>query len=353
MLVNALKVLSMGVLMLLSGILEAETQPKNDAVYTLARNGQKVTYATLQDAVDHVKDAAGAVIYIAPGVYREKVRINAQNVTLIGTGASAEETVIRWNDSAKNTGSTFKSGTVTVVAKHFRAENLTIANTWWDEHPAREDYSQAVALQLDSDHAVLDRVRILSGQDTLYADSQNCRSGSGEFCLADRQFFNDCFIEGNVDYIFGEAKAVFSGCELHSRPGLSVMITAQSRRSLNEDSGYTFLHCHITGRNEGNRIELGRPWREYATVTFYDTQVDQKLAPEGWQEWGDRLKTAVYREYRSHGDGVNDGHRAVVSTVLSAGDESLMTPKEILSGDDGWNPESEVGELRNLLKRMK
>ena len=167
------------------------------------------------------------------------------------------------------------------------------------------DPSQAVALLLESDRAVLDHVRLVSGQDTLYANSSRCRGALDAPCRADRQIFKDCYVEGNVDYIFGDAIAVFDRCEFHSRPGSGVMITAQSRHSPLEDSGYYMLNCKITGHDEGNKIVFGRPWRDYSRVLFYKTEIMQKLDADGWSEWEGRLKTSDYREYKSHGPGVN------------------------------------------------
>jgi pectinesterase len=306
-------------------------------------------YKTVQEAVDHATEA-GTVIRIQPGIYKEKIMVAIPNLTMVGLGASPKDVVLTFGDSAKNTGSTFKSGTVTVDADGFAAENLTIVNTWWDEHTGTADGSQAVALQLSSDKAVLDRVRLISGQDTLFAASRTCRSNTDlSQCAASRQYFNDCYIEGNVDYIFGDAKAVFERCELHSRPHGTIMITAQSKHFPAEDSGYYFLGCRITGANNGNRVVLGRPWREYAKVVFYDTDIEQKIAPEGWSEWGDRLKTATYLEYRSHGPGVNEGGRVIVYPPLTTEVERSLTTANLLKGSDAWDPAVQVKELRQLV----
>jgi pectinesterase len=331
----------------LAVVLSCDAQ-SSQARITVALDGSS-DYRSVQAAVTQVT-AAGAVIFIKPGTYKEKIAITKDNIWLVGLGKDPKDVVLTFGDSAKNTGSTFKSGTVTVEANGFAAENLTIANTWWDEHSDPADASQAVALQLSSDKAVLDRVRLVSGQDTLFAASRTCRSNTETSpCAASRQYFNDCFVEGNVDYIFGDAKAVFHHCELHSRPHGTIMVTAQSKHFPAEDSGYYFLECRITGANNGNRLVLGRPWREYANVLFYDTDMEQTMAPEGWSEWGDRLKTATYREYKSHGPGVNGGHRAIEYPPLSAEEEKRLTPLQLLNGSDSWNPGDDVDRLRLLV----
>jgi len=308
----------------------------------------KADFKTVQEAIDHAPEA-GSLIRIAPGTYREKISIVHRCIRLVGTGTQPKDVVLSWNDSAMSTGSTFKSGTVTVRADDFAAENLTIENTWEVEHPEQDHHSQAVALQMSSDRAILDKVRLLGFQDTLYANSLTCEgSASTEPCQASRQYFRDCYIEGHVDYIFGDAKAVFDGCEMHSRHHSSVMITAQSRISMTQDSGYFFLHCKITGENTSDRVYFGRPWRALATVLFYDTEIDQRLDPDGWGEWDGRLKTAIYREYCSHGPGVNGGHRKVEYPSLSNAEEVNLTPGSLLAGADHWNPIATADQLAKL-----
>jgi pectin methylesterase-like acyl-CoA thioesterase len=209
---------------------------------------------------------------------------------------------------------------------------------------------------MTSDRAVLDNVRLLGAQDTLYANSRTChdnlpKNGSApsagqSSCSASRQYFRNCYIEGHVDYIFGDAKAVFDHCELHSRHHDTVMLTAQSKHFPEEDSGYYFLHCRITGPNTSDKIVLGRPWRDYSTVLFYDTDVQQTLSADGWSEWGGRLKTSTYREYKSHGPGVNGGHRIVTYPPLTPEEKKQLTPAAILNKPDGWDPVSEANRLR-------
>jgi pectinesterase len=330
-------------------------------VVNVARQGV-ASFHTLQDAIDNAPPT-GEIIRIAPGTYREKVHIGKANIHLVGTGKSPQDVVLSWDDAAITSGGTSKSGSVTVDADGFEAENLTIENTWEDEHTRTQEGSQAVALLMSSDRAVLDRVRLLGAQDTLYANSRTChdnlpKDGSAPpvntpACTASRQYFRDCYIEGHVDYIFGDAKAVFDRCELHPRHFPTVMLTAQSKHFPAEDSGYYFLHCRITGEDNGDHVILGRPWRDYSTVVFYDTYIEKPLAPEGWSDWAGRLKTSTYREYKSKGPGVNGGHRIVIYPELSREEEKKLNPRALLSGNDGWNPVAEANVLRRLAERTK
>lgn len=322
---------------------------------TVAHEG-KSDFRTLQEAIDHAP-ADGEEIRIASGTYREKIHINTVNIHLIGIGKQPQDVVLSWNDSAKSAGGTGKSGSVSVDADGFMAENLTIENTRELEHTRTEEGSQAVALLMSSDRAVLDNVRLIAAQDTLYANSRTChdnlpKDGSPPppgraACQASRQYFRNCYIEGHVDFIFGDAKAVFDHCELHARHNSNVMFTAQSRQFPEEDSGYYFLHCRITGDSKpGDKLVLGRPWRTYSTVLFYDTDIQPMLSADGWSEWGGKLKTSTYREYLSHGPGLNDGHRIVSYPPLSPEEEKRLTPGVLLAGGDGWNPVKAVDALR-------
>ena len=336
----------------LSPISNAEAVP----TVVVAHEG-RVDFHTLQQAIEHAP-LSGEVIRITPGTYREKVHVNTPNIVLVGTGKRPQDVVLSWDDAAINSGGTSKSGTVTVDADGFQAKNLTIENTWENEHARTQEGSQAVALLMSSDRAVLDRVRLLGAQDTLYANSRTChenlpRDGSAPAadtpaCQASRQYFRDCYIEGHVDFIFGDAKAVFDHCELHPRHNPTVMLTAQSKHFPAEDSGYYFLHCQITGENNGDKVVLGRPWRDYSTVVFYSTDMEKPIAPEGWSDWNGRLKTSTYREYMSHGPGVDGGHRVVSSPKLSRQEAKKLTPVELLSGNDGWNPIAQANALRKL-----
>jgi pectinesterase len=286
---------------------------------------------SLQAAIDALPESGGT-IEIGAGTYREKLVIAKLNVKLIGLGKHPQDVVLVWGDSHISAGGTGKSASVWASGDGFEAHNLTIQN---DYHLNNAEKSQAVALRLTSDRAVITNVRLLGAQDTLYAASKSPDSPS-------RQYFRDCYIEGHVDFIFGDAKAFFDRCHIHGIANDIVMLTAQSKVKPEQDSGYVFDRCRITADAGVKELWLGRAWRPYATVVFLRTRIDAPLQPAGWREWTpgttDTFKTATYREYQSTGQGANISTREASARQLTKAEAKAWSLRTFLSGTDGWRP---------------
>jgi pectinesterase len=296
-------------------------------------------FKTVQEAVD---SAPGGNVRIAikPGEYRQVVSITANGIELIGTGKTEQDVVLVYDNSAAAAGGTGKSGTVTVTGDDFRAENLTMANDFEKRHERTNQGSQAVALRVTGDREVFRHVRLLGYQDTLYADSKTCHgAGDAGVCHASRQYFADCYIEGHVDFIFGDAKAVFERCELHGMVHSMVTFTAQSRLKPEEDSGYVFRDCTVTADAGALDILLGRPWRAYSTVVWINTDFKAPLDPAGWKEWDGKLATSDYEEFNPHGLAGDVSKRIAPSKQLTAAEIGKYATKTWLAGSDGWDPE--------------
>ena len=317
-------------------------------ILTVAPPGAKVAgqFSTVQDAVTAAPET-GAEIRIEPGEYREVVHIDKPNIQLRGMGSDASKVVIVYANGASNTCGTSCSATVFETGDNFIATNLTIANDWSKTGKPR---TQALALSISGDRAVLRNVRLLGAQDTLLATSKGCRTGGSGAdgaqptdCKIARQFYDHCYIEGEVDFIFGNAKAVFEECEIHSiaHPA-GGFLTANGRSKVDEDSGYVFDHCALTAEPEVTNIFLGRPWRDYAKVIFMNTKMGEHIVPAGWSEWHkgetERLKTAYYAEYNNSGPGAHAGEREELAHMLTAAEAKQFETKAWLGGADGWDP---------------
>jgi pectinesterase len=298
-------------------------------------------FKTVQEALDAAPDG-NVRIEIKPGEYRQVVAITANGVELHGMGKRPEDVVLVYDNTHASTGGTGKSATITVTGDDFTAENLTMANDFEKHHDRTADGSQAVALRVIGDREVFRHIRLLGSQDTLYADSKTCHSPSDTGpCLAARQYFADCYIEGHVDFIFGDAKAVFDHCEIHAMAHPVITLTAQSRLRPSEDSGYVFRDCTVTADPGAQDILLGRPWRDYSTVIFLNTDFKAPLDPKGWAEWGGRLKTSDYAEFGSKGQAGDLTQRLAPSRQLTAAEAAKYSTKAWLAGTDNWNPEKD------------
>ena len=322
-------------------------------------NESLTTFPTIQNALDHhpfATDGGRVYIEIAPGTYHERIIItqNHENISLVGTGKSPEDVVITNSLNAKTAGGTFFTETVEANGAGFEADNLTMENT-------AGNTGQAVALANRSDRSVIKHCRILGHQDTLFADYG-------------RQYYVDDYIEGGVDYIFGNAAAVFDHSELHSNgPGF---VTAQSRTAPDQPTGYVILNSTVTAdltpanksgapselRSGGidattpgaksiasahGTVGLGRPWRTYSRVVYIDTSLPSELAPAGWNNWGrkENESTAYYAESGSTGPGANPSARVPWSHQLTAAEAKQYLPQNFLAGHDHWNPIAAAAKL--------
>jgi len=187
-------------------------------------------------------------------------------------------------------------------------------------------------------------VRLLGAQDTLYAGSKKCASATGP-CPASRQYFRGCYIEGHVDFIFGDSKAFFDRCEIHAIAHPEILVTAHSRTTSDQDSAYVFDSCRITAEPEVRKIYFGRLWRDYAAVVFMNTHIEADLNPLGWREWHpgetQRLATAYYAEYRSSGKGADTSGREPYAHRLSDEEAARWAMPAFLAGADQWHPGAE------------
>jgi pectin methylesterase-like acyl-CoA thioesterase len=184
---------------------------------------------------------------------------------------------------------------------------------------------------------------LLGHQDTLYAASRGC-TGTAESrtCRPARQYFSDCYIEGNFDFIFGDGKTVFDRCEIHSDLLTAGFITAQSKVYPQQDSGYVIYKSRLTADPGVTNVYLGRPWRPFSTVTYIETEMGGHIQPAGWREWlpgqTHSIDTATYSEYGSTGLGAHPGEREPHTRFLTAEEAAHYAPDVFLSGDDHWDP---------------
>jgi pectin methylesterase-like acyl-CoA thioesterase len=301
-----------------------------------------VSGASIQAALEAAPAEGGAVISVEPGTYREVLEISKPGIHIRATASDPQRTIIVFDKSSGTAGGTLKSATVNVRSDDFYAENLTFANDFNKSHPQLPQGSQALALLVTGDRAVFRNIRFLGNQDTLYAANKTCNGPNGEPCVTARQYFSKCYIEGNVDFIFGDGKAVFEDCEIHSTKHQGGFVTAQGKHYASQDSMFVFKRCKLTAEPGMTGIWLGRPWRPFSSVVFLNTDMGPQIEPASWREWhpGEThyLDTVYYAEYNSRGPGAHPGQRDPHAKQLTALQAAQYRTERFLAGSDNWDP---------------
>jgi pectinesterase len=270
-------------------------------------SGANGAYKTIAAAIEAVKP--GSVIYIKPGTYQEKLKITKPNISLIGE--SPVNTIIYGYEADYGQ----INGNILVEVNlplpeggYFTAENITFYNKgaeWnktWDNVERR-----SIALATFNVHkGYLKNCIFLGQQDTMYL-----RSG--------RQYFENCYIEGEVDFICGGATVLFSNSHIHSlsyKEGGYVTAAAPSdTNGAGFNNGYVFANCLLTvdPAVTAQNIFLGRgAWNggsdggtNQAKVVFITSQIHKQINANAWTDW-DNISTAVkqfFREYKNTGEG--------------------------------------------------
>ncbi len=314
-------------------------------------------YPTLRAAIEAApSDPKEPVeIRLAPGIYKEKLWIRRSHLTLIGTGASPDDVVITYDDYATmlmedgTKRGTFRSYTLLLDGDDNRLEHLTVENT----SAPRRKVGQAVALYADGEHLTVRDCHLRSFQDTLFTAplppkhmSAGGFTGPKEFDerKLGHHFYDNCVIEGDVDFIFGSAVAWFEHCRIVSlcspelpasekaHPDICGYTTAASTPE-GEPFGYVFHDCRFESEQcPENSVYLGRPWRDFAKTVLLECHLGAHIRREGFHDWSkpQAHDTILYAEYKSSGPGASPETRASFVKQLSDAEASAYTREAVI-----------------------
>ncbi|OAY62718.1 putative pectinesterase 53 [Ananas comosus] len=294
---------------------------------TVDKNPSLGDFTSIQDAIDSLPfiNLLRVVIKVNPGIYTEKVSISPMRAFITIEGAGADKTVIQWGDTAATIGprgqpiGTYNSASFAVNAPFFLAKNITFKNTTPVPAPGAMG-KQAVAFRVSGDNAAFVGCKFLGAQDTLYDH-------------IGRHYYKDCYIEGSVDFIFGNALSFFEGCHLHAIAERYGAVTAQNRMSGAEDTGFSFVNCKVTG---SGALYLGRAWGNFSRVVFAYTYMDDIILPRGWYNWGDpsRETTVFYGQYKCIGPGANFAGRVSWARELTDEEAKPFISMSFIDGSE-------------------
>lgn len=304
---------------------------------TVAQDGS-AQFTTISEAVLAVPYDCPAQIRIGAGIYREKLVCEKKEIALIGAGA--DKTKLVWGDGGKQPHPdgrpthTFRSYTAFFSGERLQVKDLTIEN---DAGPGSQA-GQAIAAYVDSARAAFFNVRLLGNQDTLFCaplpEKEREKDGFlGPRVYAPRrpsaQYYSNCEIAGDIDFIFGGADALFEQCCIRTvNNGLSASyVTAPSGSA--EGLGFVFWDCDFVSDGcPAGTVYLGRPWRPTGKTAVLDSRLEAHIAPEGFIAWNDRT----------------DGDLATFAQAGNTGPGA---------GAGGWSRELDGAQAALLLKKAR
>ncbi|KAG6414342.1 hypothetical protein SASPL_127062 [Salvia splendens] len=297
---------------------------------TVDKNPLRGDFTTIQDAIDSLPpvNLVRVVITVHAGLYSEKVTIPQLKSFITIKGAGADKTIVEWGDTAQTLGpngrplGTYGSATFAVNSPYFIAKNITFKNTTPVPAPGAVG-KQAVAFRISADTASFVGCKFLGAQDTLYDH-------------VGRHYYKDCYIEGSVDFIFGNGLSLFENCDVHAIAPVTGAVTAQGRSSILDDTGFSFVNCRVTG---SGALYLGRAWGPFSTVVFANTYMDNIIIPKGWYNWGDpsREMTVFYGQYKCTGPGANFAGRVSWSRELTDAEARPFISLTFIDGSEWIN----------------
>ncbi|MER5180604.1 pectinesterase family protein [Streptomyces sp. NPDC002896] len=305
-------------------------------------------HTSVQAAVT-AANGGGYTLVIAPGTYRETVTVSVarSGMTWIGASEDPHDVVVVYDNASgtpKPGGGTYGttgSATTTVQADGFTARWITFANDWLRADHPEITGTQAVAIKAMGDRSAFHHCRFLGHQDTLYADS----IARDVFA---RQYFRNCYVEGDVDFVFGRATAVFERCRFHTLDRTDLagapygFVFAPSTAGANP-RGYLVTRSQVTSEAPDEYYKLARPWvpssdtTSWPMLTVRDTHLGpgiDAVAPYTNMSSGFPWQNQRFREYLNTGPGAEI--TVPENRPQLTDQEAELATREVYLGD--WTP---------------
>lgn len=301
-------------------------------------------FNSIQQAVDSIPAGTPETIYIKKGIYKERVEVRKNNISFVGE--STDDTIITESyyarmimpDGSKR--GTFRSYTFFVYADNFTASNLTFENA----AGFGDEFGQAIAVYAEGDNITFRNCKILGHQDTLFTGPLPMKENQpGGFTgptidgirRVVHQLYEDCYIAGEIDFIFGSATAYFKNCTLFAlnrNQEINAFYTAPSTYE-GQAFGYVFESCTFTGNCPPKSVALSRPWRIHAKTVLLNCSYSDQIIDEGFTDWNkpESHETVYYAEYNGHGEGFKPEKRAAYVHQLNESEAALYTLENVMN----------------------
>jgi pectin methylesterase-like acyl-CoA thioesterase len=298
--------------------------PTASATMSVNRTGNG-EFCTVQGALDAVPagNTTARTITVAPNTYHELIYLaGKKNLTLVGTDRAS--TIIAYpNNDKLNAGTSARPLFYANGANGLTVSTLTIYNT------TPQDGSQAEALAVNADQVTLRNATFKSLQDTLL--------------LTGRVYVVDSYVEGNVDFVWGNGVTYFDSCEIKTVGRAGAIV--QARNGAN-GYGYVFVDSKLTSDSGITGQVLARidaTAYPYSHVAYVNCQMSSAITAKGWTitpagtTATSNLRFWEYQSTDSTGKALNVSGRDPASKQLSASEAAMMRDKATVLG--GWNPQ--------------
>ena len=290
-------------------------------------------FCTVQGAIDFVPagNTEPVRIHVRRGTYTEIVYVGPTKTFVTVRGQDRDDTVIQYANNNRLNGavSNLYRGLFVVDAADFTIENITLHNT------TPEGGTQAEAFRGNAQRILIDSVNLISRQDTIRLQ------GAG--------FVTDCYLEGDVDFTWGNGGAFFNRCEiraLHRTVSSHTDIFAQIRNT-QTTHGNVYLGCRLTGPDltDTDTAFLARIDPNafpFSQVIYIGCAMGPHIPAVGWQL--NNSTEAPNVQFWEHGSTDLDGSPLDVSGRLPASRQ--LTDAEAEQWSDptfvlGWTPSRE------------
>lgn len=288
------------------------TEPPAGAVLVSVDASVDGSYSSLTDALASLpSDSSTQVIFMYAGTYNEQVpTVNrAGPVMIIGYTESAPGKTYSTNQviitqarglsvSPLPTGhSNSETATIATASTKIAMYNIDIINS--ENLDGSTASYVTLAASIYGNKIGFYGCSFIGWQDTLLTGA-----------TAGYQYYESCYIEGAIDFIWGYSKAYFKGCTLGAKRKSSA-ITAQARSSASAIGGYIFDQCLFTTAPSATvdltgAVYLGRPYSQYAVVVIKNSYLDKTIQAAGWKIWSTtdpRTGGITFAEYNNDGPG--------------------------------------------------
>ncbi|CAJ2628755.1 unnamed protein product [Trifolium pratense] len=289
------------------------------------------------------------IIYIKAGVYAEYVEVNKHMTNVVFVGEGGKKSVITGNKNFIDGINTYRTATVAIQGDHFTAINMGFENS------AGPHKHQAVALRVQGDKSIFFNCSMDGYQDTLYVHTM-------------RQFYRDCTISGTIDFVFGNALAVFQNCKFVVRKPMSnqqCIVTAQGRKEKFQPSAIIIQGGSIVSDPEfypvrfDNKAYLARPWKNFSRTIIMDTFIDDLIQPDGYLPWQTEfgfagMDTCFYVEYHNYGPGSDKSKRVKWPGIWNLNSKAAhwFAPSKFFHGGD-WIEETGIPFFSGIPEHKK